>query len=354
MSRKKSKRKMMVMSIILCCAMILPGFSLSASTTLEYRLSSIADSVITKDTPSEIITYKAVADVLESGEKSELSTYGNIQEFIQVARQETDVSDYELGKFILLYTNLLRKNSPGSFPEHAILDALNYKNITSSMTYYKVTADGSRQETDREIVQAAAVSSSDDDWMSDDGYIGIRTSAIESGTAGASGKGRLYNVIVEQCWFKRPIWFFNDVLAVNTTATYDDTFLDWASYDTAAYVDDDSRIKHNVAVTKNNRTQYGCTLFYPQETITGMAFEINTLEIKNPTGGVTFGWASESRLGMRIIVDPNKSANIKGAYCHKQVGLGDISVSLPDGGISFGLVGAKADYTPPAITVINY
>ncbi|MFQ8958617.1 MAG: hypothetical protein ACLR6O_07180, partial [Eubacterium sp.] len=151
---------------------------------------------------------------------------------------------------------------------------------------------------------------------------------------------------------KLPVCHSKDVLAIYNTGTFDDS------------VTESGYVKEVLECCKNKYTYqaYGkdkknAKFEYPKANIVDLRFQLvntSTYTCNNVVANHSKTVKSiQAYLSYGIILKPGETYNVQGAYCHKRVGAGSISVSISGGGPSFGAsFGTQIDeYKARPITV---
>lgn len=341
--KKLMKMFITIMSVVLVISINSVAYAESlqdnnVSTTEEYSLSNLAEDVIKKEKVDD-----------------ETLLYLNIDEFTEQAKSKGICNDdLELGTFIAKYTN----QYSDVMEKADLCDYVNYSKIYSSESVIKSLPNGkstliSEQQAKEEIlidsIKAKSLVGviSNGSWTSPNGYMKIDTSANVS-----KKNKKKYKVSSTAKWLKMPVCHSKDVLAIYNTGTFDDS------------VTESGYVKEVLECCKNKYTYqaYGkdkknAKFEYPKANIVDLRFQLvntSTYTCNNVVANHSKTVKSiQAYLSYGIILKPGETYNVQGAYCHKRVGAGSISVSISGGGPSFGAsFGTQIDeYKARPITV---
>ena len=362
---KKKIVKMLSFIIIFALMMTLSAIASEVTyTSTEDLLQSLADSIIVKKDNS-----LARARSLTLSDEVQ---YDNIEEFVETAQQHEKISDLELAKFILEYLEIYSEDtSLIEFPEDKILNALNYKNVTQTTSYFNVPEKGepeqiSRQELDESLSEQKASRiyevSKPVIFEDPDGKMGFSMYSIDTGTYRSGDK--LIEIMAGHYWFEAPIFEFDDVFAVNTTGVFDDSFDEWARHGAVGEcVHGCGLLKTYGYADENGYSAPGAT--YPKacKDMSLDYFSLSGLAVRFPVS-ILHGhhnhrknfwltsYQTETLLSFRIAVKKGVSA-AQAWYSHKIIGFGGISIEVSSGGpgIGFSVNGTKQDFHTPVLSI---
>lgn len=295
-------------------------------------------------------------------DNGELKTYKNIDEFIKkVYSTNNNVDKLELAKFIMDYTN----QEYDSLPEEIILECLDFKEISYSEDYLKVNENNDIEYlSENEMKNQLAIEelkstnspkkATSSSWTSSNGYMKITTSYSLRKT---SGNRKYYTISSTAKWLKLPICYFQDVFTIGNSATFD------SSYEEYGYLQENLECCTHTYTYKNSakKNANGSNVKFDYSggvNNAAIRFKLQSAllytcpELKNNHMHSINSITAYIRYG--IIVNKGTSANIQGAYCHKQISASSIGISASgDGSISFSLsvAGKKNDYKARPITI---
>lgn len=263
-----------------------------------------------------------------------VSTYEHMDAFTQAAkRQYPNLSDYELSQFLMDYMGM---DSEG-IPEEEALKLLTYDNLSLTSTYLKVNDEGIVEMTAEEMerqIQIAPMAS----WTSEDGYMILDSGFTKLSTSGST---RRYSVWMRGVWKKYPATRLQDVIAIGTNASFDDSFAE------KGYVHQTFKCGICGNETKRNRD---VTESSPKDGDLKIEYK-NLLPLLrfNPTipqcDACEAGNVADSHFATYLCygVVTSTDAVMQPSYAHKTLGASNISVSIDSkGGVSFSVgLGSK-------------
>lgn len=318
--------------------------------SLSVSFSSFAEKDFSAEDYMRSLAEQTISIVTETIDNSTQITYKNIDTFIEKTHcLYPAVSDLEIAKFVLQYTNQGTEN----LPDEIILRAIESKEVTTREDYIAVDASGAQTSLSiQELQQALATEaceetiSPQDVWISSNGYMKIET--VCSFTK-KQGEQRYYTVSARAEWLKMPVCFFEDVLAIAHTGKFDDSYPEFG-YKYQDNICCESVYKHNLST---NFPTKDISFDYPSATGTALRFKLQApLNCYKPViAHIKMAKSISAYLIYGIIVDAPGTLNVKSAYCHKEVAVGSIGISCVSGGISFSLSGFKHDYNARILTV---
>lgn len=322
-------KKIICIILVIATALSVPINALAIETQ---DLKTIADTIIEKSTGDSVITYK------------------NIDEFVNAA-DSLDINNLELAEFIMNYTG----QDCTALSENDILECLGFQEISVTDEYIKVSEEGeieyiSEKEAEFQILQEQLNEKTRATWTSSNGYMKITTTYSLNKTV--SNK-KYYVITATAKWLKMPVCFFEDVLTIGHTGTYD------SSYTGSGY------LSQTLSCCTSNKSYYdsatnaanGDNVEFEYPTTSTAAIRFNLMgtsayqcsnTISSHSKAIT---AISAQIKYRIIVNTGSSVNIQGAYCHKQIAVGSISISITSGSVGFSLAGSKKDYKAEPITI---
>lgn len=348
MKKKLVKIAYVLLALSLC---LQAGFMASASPNIS--VDQIAKQVLT-----------AYYGIDEQG--VETICYENIQEFkTELYTVFPDISDLDVAKYILLYTgNTLEEVN--QLDDEYILEALTYGERIHSNSYIKTDKNGnqtimSRNEMFDEITDStpaigiAPMSM----WTSSDGYMRLTTTA--SSTTGSVSGRKYYILETTGKWLKTPINKGEDILAIGTTAVFDNTYNYYGQYVQSIQCKTSYGICDNktwtYTVSKNAGANSSNIKFeFDTSGNGGMALRFKLFSYTCPHSGSLAHMISypkmEAKLRFKVSLY-NADAEVRPYYCHKQIGIGSVGVGFSQSGpsISFSFVGTKAVYAAEPLAI---
>ena len=320
--------KKFINTILIIAFILIVPFNIYANQKSDNQsIILIADEIINKE-----ISYS---------QNSTAITYKNIESFINYIKENIEnISEIE-------YDGL---------SEEIILETLNYKEITVSTNYIRVSNDGtlsyiSKSNAERAIKNEYLYEISPNaTWNSDNGYMKITTTGSLTKTTASEA---YYTVATKATWLKIPICSYEDVLTIGHTGIYD------SSAAKEGYLEETCKCcklsksyKYTTANSKYVKFDYSSGItsaairfkLLPASYTCDMSLTDYTRSLTSINAYLKYG----------IIVDRNKSFNIQGAYCHKQVSLGSIGFSVSSKGVpsfSISIVGSIKPYCAEPITI---
>ncbi len=280
--------------------------------------------------------------------------YKNIDCFVETVKETfPEINDIDIAKFILDYS----KKDYSNFSDDMILEAISYKEIYVSEEYIKVTDYGeveylSKEEAEKAIrLEKINENLSRASWTSPNGYMKITTTASHNKT---SGNKKYYIIDSKATWLQMPVCFFKDVFVLNHTGTYDDSYTGTGYLSETLNCCTSSKNYKDTATTAKNGSNV--VFEYPNTNVAAIRFGLvssSGYTCNRITSGSHSRAVSgiESYIKYRIIVNSGSSANVQGAYCHKQVSVGSIGIGITSGSVSFSLAGSKKEYKASPITI---
>lgn len=290
-------------------------------------------------------------------------TYTNIDHFVSnVKTFFPEIPEAEIGKFLIRYTG---QGSADDLPTDILVETTTFSEITVQEEYLKVDSNGETMSVTRtEALRNSALAkagispiSPRASWTSDDGYMKIQTSYSLSKT---SGNKKYYVISAKANWLKHPAFVFKDVICIANTATYDDSYNDYAYYkQSISCGSSDSNIhctEESMSEKYADGTGSGVTLLYPSVNGAGARVDLKQFVCdkgENPGIHNTKMNYMEAYIRYRIICTTGKSYNIQGAYSHAELGIGSIGLSISAKGasISFSFAGSKSDFFARPVTI---
>lgn len=170
-----------------------------------------------------------------------------------------------------------------------------------------------------------------------------------------SGNKRYYVVSCTAIWLKMPTCFFEDVLTIGHTGKYDNSYTGTAYFKQTSSCCAHSFSYSDTATSKVNGENVHFE--YPDTTLAAIRFGLINPKVYqcNTNSFVTHArsaTAISAYIKYRIIENTGETLNVQGAYCHKQVSIGSISITLSKKGTpSFSLSGSRKDYMAEPLTI---
>ena len=184
-------------------------------------------------------------------------------------------------------------------------------------------------------------------WNSSNGYMRIITTTER--TSGPVNNRTYYLVSAKAIWLKEPAIKIQDVLAIASTATYDNTYNNYGSFKEIceeSYLSGGLIRTYTVhsTVSKNAGSNNGKIRFDFSENNGGIAIKFDMFEYTySGSEAHNFDYSIKAFVRFRCSLY-NSDANVQSAYAHKQVGIGEIGVNLVTGSVNFSLVGTMKKY----------
>lgn len=338
-----------ILSIILCMCLVMSCYHINVLASNPSNMEEVAFNTI------NILT--------TDGQEYSTKTYSNIDNFVlNIKKQFPNISDIEIGKFLIEFTG---QGSAENFPDNILIETTTFSEITVQEEYMKIDSNGETSSVNKtEALKNSVLENirfsqlnSRASWTSDDGYIKIQTSYSLSKT---SGTKKYYVISAKVNWLKLPSFTFKDVICIANTATYDDTYNDYAYYKQSISCCNGSKLVHYTEESMCEKyadgTGSGVTLIYPSVNGVGARVDLKSFVCAyGSEPGVHTKKLNymESYIRYRIICTSGNSYNIQGAYSHAELGLGSIGLSISASGasISFSFAGSKSDFFAQPVTI---
>lgn len=309
---------------------------------MDYDLQALADSSI------EMICNEADTSQM---------TYKNIEEFIRRARDVyPSVSDLDLAKFILTYTQQGYEN----LPDDIILRALDSKEVANVREYFEVDENGNQSSISKQKLQSVLVNEalqsqkavSPTAWTSPNGYLEIETNYTKTHQ---SGLNNYYTISARARWLKMPICFFEDVLAIGHAAVYDDSVKPFGyRYQTNSCCGNEVRFNDSTTFPHSS-----LSLDYPDINGAVLRFKLYSpysaqCQVKK-IAHLKYAHSISSYITYGIISHGTAPFNIRSAYGHKELAVGSVDVSFSvigqDVSIGFSVGGYVKSYNAEPLTI---
>lgn len=280
--------------------------ALTTATVLTIGVPAFANdnSEPTLDTiAANNITVESTVD--ETG--NVLTIYNNLDTFIsKVKEQHNEISNLELAKYILDYTN----QEYEGLPESELLRTLNYKNICIT------TQEISLPENLTEVTPRDSISETIKNTMK------ITTGFALTKTVGSEN---YYDVWANADWLDYPIARYADAFTIGHNVTYDDNVAPYGYlFQTFKCNYCNKTSSNNAYVALNDELDDSLELKYgaaPSLHINAKQAICNSCVI--PASDTKF--STMLRYG---VIAPNGMGNIQASYGHGTVSIGDIAVSF--------------------------
>ncbi len=361
-----------ILTVTLLCGTCITANALSISDMEDATLSTaqLADK------------YLSITTVTKD-DGSEIKTIGNIDTLKnKIIAKDKEISDVELAETLYLAIG----EDPDvieNLPEEKLLEVLSFTNCIQTTNYIKCDEDGvqtylSREVVANELAQIDALTNDGEQFLienmdlvnagasqrgsidtdSNDGYLRLTTSAYE--TTGSMSGRTYYLVSAYAVWLKEPFYKIQDVLAITSTATYDN------NYNNYGYFYEQCKEYHLQTgtllqtYTLNNEIE-------KDEVDAGNNPDGIWFEYSSGVGGIVlrFDMFSRSYSGseahdfeytMRAYVRFKCSlygddGGVQAAYGHRQVSVNGISVDLTSGAIGLSVVGTMAKYYGETLSI---
>lgn len=320
--------------------------------SLSVSFSSFAEKDFSAEDYMRSLAEQTISIVTETIDNSTQITYKNIDTFIEKTHcLYPTISDLEIAKFVLQYTNQGTEN----LPDEIILRAIESKEVTTQEDYIAVDASGAQTLLSLQELQQALTKdicqetiSPQDVWTSPDGYMKIETVCTFTKR---QGEQRYYTISAKAEWLKMPVCLFEDVLAIAHTGRFN------ASVSEYGYKYQNNMCCGNV-FKHNDCTDFphgNLSLDYPSVTGAAIRFKLHSLDTcsKQVIAHLRTVQSIYAYLTYGIVFDGTGTLNVQGAYCHKQLAAGSIGASFSGGSVSFSLslVGTKKDYCARPMTI---
>lgn len=337
---KKSVKK--IMTIVLCICIITVGSGNAYAQSSE-TIEEIADRLITVS--------------IEECDDYTNKSYKNISAFVSAVKEQLpDISDAEIGGFLIEYTG---QGSPEDLTEEILVETAEFKEITVQEEFIKESADGTTSTVSKSEVSRAMIAefntpsiSPKATWTSSDGYMKITTTySFWSNT----GTNDYYIITTLAEWLKAPVNRFKDVICISNTATYDDSYTDYAYYKQSFSCYNSSGTVHlteNISDERfSDQSNSKIDFIYPSVNGAGARVDLRTF-VCGIGHSVKYNYM-KAFIRYRIICKSGNTYNIQGAYCHAKVGIGSVGFSVSTGGagISFSFAGTKSEYFAKPVTI---
>lgn len=349
------KKNCRIIAVVLSVAMLLSmNIIASAEDTINYEelvntLNSIANETIQVETQVE--------------NEYSLKTYKNIQEFVTESEQQIpDISKSDIGRFLIEYTG---QGNSEELPDNILVETADFFEIAVQEEYLQVTPNGSVSVSETQAMSAIQSRFIANDtispmayWTSSDGYMAIETTFSLSKT---SGNKKYYVVSAKANWLKEPTFTLKDVICISNTATYDDSYNDYAYYKQSHSCYRNGSL-HNTSNKFSDKYADGSgqgsmvEFFYNSTNGVGARVDIQGYGCSGSGDPGQHTYAMhymEAYIRYRIICNTGNSYNIQGAYSHAEMGVGSIGLSISAGGagISFSYAGSKSDFKARPVTI---
>lgn len=319
-----------LLAAAMCTTLVSPALAASSLST-EEELTLIASDMI------EVTHF-----VTESGAMQ--TTYSNLDAFIAYAQENCDVSDYDLARFVMDYTEQYYSEN---MSESTVLETLTYLETTVN---HEIIAN--LEETLNAQEQGVMPA---DEWISNDGHMKITTTASRQNV----NLQTRYVIKATATWLVTPSVYDRDVFVLTSTAAFDETYVEEAYFEHNEYctthnhalsqfyyVDGENRVDNDT----NGTTEILYESGYP-----GIAFDTMIYCDQSDVYSVDPDQTEiTAHIQYRVIPAEGEPANAQASYSHKTFGLGDISWSLGADGLtpSFSIVGTTDDYFARPITLL--
>lgn len=365
-----------VLCIILSLVML---FSMSA-TANALSVSDMED--VTLSTEQLANKYLSITTVTKD-DGSEIKTIDNIDTLKQIIiSKEKDITDIELAETLYLAIgedpDIIEK-----LPEEKLLEILSFTNCIQTTNYIKCDEDGvqtylSRAAVANELAQTNSLTSDGEQFLmenidlvnsgsaqrgsidtpSNDGYLMLRTSAYE--TTGSLA-GRTYYIVSAYAeWLREPFYKIQDVLAITSTATYDNNYNNYGYF-----------YEHCNEYRLADGTLMGTYTYdkeiYKEDVEDGDSPDGIWFEYSSGVGGIVLRFdmfskhysgseAHDFEYTIQAYVSFKCSlygddGGVQAAYGHRQVSINGISVDLTSGAIGLSVVGTMAKYYGETLSI---
>ena len=321
-----------LMAMCMCFSLIPTANAMDATS----KMQSLAN---------EIITYSQRIDV--SG--TPVVYYSNIDKFVaEVKSTYQEITDYEIGEFILRYTGQYYDG----LTEQNILDALTFQDMTSTKQYFTVDEEGNMQmrtalpEQMRESSPTPAALTEDD--------MSILTTYSKVGT---DGKENIYKVWAVAEWINFPAICIKDAFYLGKTGTFDDEYTENGSVSQIFWCNNCKKqtyMRRNVDA--NNTVNGDTSMKYAPGGAPYLQFTPYSPRCDHCDAGAVID--RQFLVSIQYWMRADESVELQAGYAHTtfSVGIPEISVTIGATGVSFGFSGSILGtsietYYPRAVTV---
>lgn len=316
-----------LLTAIMCISLASPALAVP-SLSANAELTQIASTLI-----------ETTSSVTAPG--STQTTYSNIDVFISYVQKNCAVSDYDLARFVMDYTEqYYNENMPNS----TVLEVLTCSEvIVNHETVFKTENGTQSPSPEQELVPL-------DNWT--DGPINFTTTAVRTFVNNET----YYVLTARATWNDTPSAYNRDAFVLTSNATFDSSYTESAYFEHTEYCVTHNHTLHQyMYVDRNNPidTENGSTMKLTYESgYPGVLFD--TMAYCDQSDAYLFDPA-QSRITVYISlrVKPTLSShNAQASYGHKTYGIGDISWTIGTDGLtpSFSVRGHVDDYYARPIT----
>lgn len=342
-------------------------------TTNAATIEELVDLQLTTDALAE--KYLMRSEYIND-DGSEVIQIDNVNRFEDKLRASNkNSSDKELAKTLYRYLGE-REDVIDNLPDEMLLEVFDFNAATIVTNYIQYSENGEQTFLDsetmlqklavetsltsdgKEFVENSIYSQSESVvsprgsvvTTSNDGYMKLTTSAYE--TTGNVENRTFFIISARSQWLKEPNWKVQDVLAITSSATYDNTynnygyFEEWCTQSLISNGDVVEEYYIKNSIYKNEGTDTPDDIWFEYtEGIGGIALRFNMVNIESlyPSDVCNYEYTMRSFVRFRASLY-NVDGAVQAAYCHRLFSITDIKVDLATGDIDFSVVGGKEEY----------
>lgn len=376
------KRKViaLITMLSLCMVLCVPGFAVELSGERFYQSGEAfqQDEFLSMEQLAE--KYLTVTEYVDEN-GADVKEITNISGFRdKIISCDPEISDIELAK--KLYQCIGETESViESLPEDKLLEILEVYDSTQVTNYIRYSEDGghiylSKEETAKELANISKVTVQGKQFLeenadlveedmassrgsieniSNDGYLKLTTSA--SKTVGPLPDRTYYLITAKAEWLKEPYFITQDVLAISSTATYDNSYNNYGHFRETceeSILGGGHVYTYNIhnTIYKNSGANNPDEIWFEYSSgVGGIALRFNMFKGEyHGSQAHNFEYSMEAFVRFRCSLYDN-DAGVQAAYGHKQLGVGGISVSLLSGSVSFSFAGTMQDYYGETLSI---
>lgn len=322
----------------------------------------------------------------------EVKTVDNLQTFRERLRlNNKTISDVDLAKIIYRYIGE-SESVIENLPKDKLLEALSFVSCVQTTNYIKYSEDSgqtllSKEEMVQELsfdgnltkvgklflaenstVQAgkknmqmvqATSSIPQIETISSDGYMRLTTAAIE--TLGEHEDRTYYTITASAEWLKEPAFKLQDVLAITSNATYDNSYNDYGYFRETCveYIGNTNGEAEivNTYYEKNYLYKDGTTnkensiWFEYSSGVGGVVLRFDMFDQSAPGSSTPHWFEFDISAYVRFRCSLyNVDGGVQAAYGHKKLG-SNISVDLSSGAIGMSIIGLMDEYHGQTLSI---
>lgn len=316
---------------------------------------------------------------LEDGR--EMKTITNIDRLKQSISSTTNLSDLEVAQ--QLYSSVGEDpNVIANLSEEKLLEVLDFSSCIQTTSYLKCPENGeqvslSREELVNELVYENDLTSDGADFIaenialvhenlvapaasidttSNDGYLKLTTTAYE--TTGSEAGRTYYIVSAYAVWLKEPVFKVQDVLAITSTATYDNNynnygyFYEYCEERILGYDEVIATYTLDSYIYKNSGPNNPNDIWFEYSAgVGGIVLRFDMFE-RTYSGSQAHDFDYTMQAYVRFKCSLYSSdGGVQAAYGHRQLSINGISVDLSSGAIGLSIVGSMAKYYGETLSI---